>query len=134
MEQIYLLDACALIAYLTGEPGSEIVAQCFKKNVHVAMHKLNLFEVYYGFYFEQGEKCANEILADVKKMKIEIISDFSDDMLQLAGRLKASYRISSADSILVAQAMQLNATILSYDLQELYKLEELEQVKFFWIH
>ncbi|MDR2999910.1 MAG: PIN domain-containing protein [Fibromonadaceae bacterium] len=133
MEKIYILDACALIAYLTDEPGSDIVAEYLRNNSRVAMHKLNLLEVYYGFYAEQGKECADNILRDVKKLKIEIIDNFSDEMFLQAGRLKASYRISLADSMLLAQAMVLNAAILSSDHHELDEIEELEQIKFLWI-
>jgi PIN domain nuclease of toxin-antitoxin system len=133
MERIWILDACALIAYLTDERGSDIVASYLKNNANVVMHKLNLLEVYYGFYSEQGEKCANEILADVKKLNIEVIDNFSEEIFMQAGRLKASYRMSLADSILVAQSIALSAIIVSSDHHELDMIERSEQIKFLWI-
>jgi PIN domain nuclease of toxin-antitoxin system len=132
VEQIYILDACALIAYLTDEQGSDVVASHLK-NSYIVMHKLNLLEVYYGFYSEQGRECAGKMLSDVKKLNIEIIDNFSDEIFLQAGRLKASYRMSLADSILVAQSITLDATILSSDHHELDKVEQLEQLKFLWI-
>jgi len=133
MEQVCILDACALIAYLTDEDGSNVVANCLKDDANIVMHKLNLLEVYYGFYSEQGKKCADEILADVKKLNIEIIDEFSDEIFLQAGRLKASYRMSLADSILVAQSIMLDATIVSSDHHELDKVEQSERIKFLWI-
>lgn len=134
MEQTFILDACALIAYLTEEKGSDVVAGYISAyNTRIVMHKLNLLEVYYGFYAEQGRTCADEILSDVKKLNIEIIDDFSDDIFLQAGRLKATYRMSLADSILVAEAIKLNAKILSSDHHELDLIERKESVKFLWI-
>jgi predicted nucleic acid-binding protein len=58
---------------------------------------------------------------------------FSDEIFLQAGRLKASYRVSLADSILIAQSIMSNAAILSSDHHELDKIEQSEQIKFHWI-
>jgi PIN domain nuclease of toxin-antitoxin system len=48
MSRIYVLDACALIAFLCDEPGALAVAALFDdpKNLCLA-HAVNLCEVYY---------------------------------------------------------------------------------------
>jgi len=50
MSEITILDACALIALLKREEGSDIVAGVYTKAVEgegvLMMHKLNLLEVY----------------------------------------------------------------------------------------
>ena len=59
MSEVYVLDACALIALLTREAGSETVRARLRSasmgKAHILMHKLNLLEVYYGDYRAHGE-------------------------------------------------------------------------------
>jgi hypothetical protein len=43
-----VLDACALIAYLRGEPGSDVIeALLLDPDVPSLIHAINLCEVYY---------------------------------------------------------------------------------------
>lgn len=50
MKKTYILDACALIAFLTDEPGGELVehflSQSAKGTTTILMHRVNLLEVY----------------------------------------------------------------------------------------
>jgi hypothetical protein len=51
------------------------------------MNKVNLLEVYYDVVKAYKEEKADEMLAIVKKMPIEMISDLKDDALKKAGYL-----------------------------------------------
>ena len=50
----YVLDACAMLAVLSNEPGADVVEEIYEKaasgDVVLAMNKLNLLEVYYTYY------------------------------------------------------------------------------------
>jgi uncharacterized protein len=52
MAERYLLDACAIIAYLSDEDGAdkveELLWQSNQETGKLFMHELNLLEVYYG--------------------------------------------------------------------------------------
>lgn len=48
-------------------------------------------------------------------------------------RLKSTYRISLADSIALAQAIALNAELLTCDHHEFDVLEPFEPIKILWI-
>ncbi|MDR3265138.1 MAG: PIN domain-containing protein, partial [Synergistaceae bacterium] len=103
MSDLYIMDACALIAMLTREAGAEavraVVHRAYNSEAHVSMHKLNLLEVYYGDCRVHGKMAADNMLNHVKKLPITIISEISDEVFNEAGRLKATYKISLADSI-----------------------------------
>lgn len=44
---IYVLDACAMIAFLKGEPGADVVENALlDANSQCMAHAINLFEVY----------------------------------------------------------------------------------------
>ena len=52
MSNVYFLDACALIAFLSGENGSAkiklILQDALQKKVILRMNQINLLEVYYN--------------------------------------------------------------------------------------
>ncbi len=56
---IYILGASAIIAYLRGEPGAEIVsASLIDPANECLVHAVNLCEVYYDFYRASCEEVA----------------------------------------------------------------------------
>jgi predicted nucleic acid-binding protein len=132
----YILDACALIAVLAKEEGADKVAAIYKKAMRGAstliMHKLNLLEVYYGLYRQRGKEYATEII-DKIKMEITIIHEISDEVFAEAGRLKASYKISLADSVALAAASVSGSFLMTADHHEFDAVERAEKIKFLWI-
>ena len=51
MSNIYILDACALIALLAGEHGAEnvkkIIQEAIDGKINIKINQINLLEVYY---------------------------------------------------------------------------------------
>ncbi len=58
MSGIYVLDACALVASVKNERGAEKVLAAYRQAEHgearILVNRINLLEVYYGFYREKG--------------------------------------------------------------------------------
>ena len=133
----YVLDACALIAFLTGESGGEkvktILAQAVNNKSTVRMSKLNLLEVYYHTWRAHGKEAADTMLGTVRKSPIEIIAEISDAVLVEAGRLKTIYKLSLADTIAVAEASVSGCSVVTADHHEFDALEKQEPIPFFWI-
>ncbi|MBW8050184.1 MAG: type II toxin-antitoxin system VapC family toxin [Cytophagales bacterium] len=137
MKDTYILDACSLIAFFGNEKGSEkvddILRRSEKEDCLVFIHKINLFEVYYDSYRRESKKKANDILITVNDLPITIIEQLEDKVFKEAGRLKATYRISLADSIALAEAKTKKAEIVTADHHEFDIIEKKEKIKFFWI-
>jgi PIN domain nuclease of toxin-antitoxin system len=99
----YILDACALIAYYTDEEGADIVQDMIRKayfeECEVSISKINLLEVFYDVYKTQGETEAKNFLYNILNTPVKIIETIERDIFIEAGRLKANYRVSLADSI-----------------------------------
>jgi PIN domain nuclease of toxin-antitoxin system len=137
MNKQYILDACAILALLKNEEGADIVdsilVDAFNKTNTVHMHKLNLLEVYYGFYREDGELFAEQQIEAIKNSSISIIDSISDDVFEQAGRLKANYRISLADAIALAHSIAGNAVLISSDHHEFDIIENKEKIEILWI-
>jgi predicted nucleic acid-binding protein len=131
------MDACALIASIAGEDGAENVHKmlnaAFDGDISIVMNKENLLEVYYDIYRTYGLKNALKLLHDIKSIPIAINSEISDDLLKEAGRFKVTYKISLADSIVLAEGKTNNASIITADHHEFNIIEKAENMNFCWI-
>ena len=137
MKERFILDACALIAYLKKETGFEAVIGFFDRSddddITLSMHILNLLEVYYGFYRDDGKEYAEAILRDTSSLPITIVEDLGESLFREAGRLKASYDISFADSIALALASVSGGTLVTADYHDFGQIEHKEAIRFSWI-
>ena len=137
MKELFILDACALIALLRKEVGAEIVTDIFKKALEnsclIIMNKLNLLEVYYDTYRSESVEKADGMLGIVARLPIYIKSEISDEVLREAGRLKAEYKISIADSVAVAETSISGGALLTSDHHEFDIIEKSENINFHWI-
>jgi len=136
VNDIFVLDACALVALLKNEKGADNVVAAYKKaendEAQIIINRINLLEVYYGFYRESGKEYAENIIDSVSK-SIVSISEFDKSLFNEAGRLKASYRISLADSIVLAQSIVSSGILLTADHHEFDVIEGKEPIRFGWI-
>ena len=136
MNKIFILDACALVALLKNETGADVVAAAYKQaengEARIIMNRVNLLEVYYGFFHDDGKVYADNIIDNVLK-SIVVINEFDKEIFPIAGRLKASYQISLADSIVLAQTLLLNGELLTSDHHKFDTIDERETISFYWI-
>ena len=137
MSDIFVLDACAMIALLREEDGSDVVEDIFVKaleeNVTIRMNKLNLLEVYYDTFRLYNKETADELFENATNLPIQIIPEISDDVLKEAGRLKCTYRISLADSVALAEASISGGSLLTSDHHEFDIVEKSEKINIHWI-
>ena len=137
MKKFYILDACALIAYFKKETGFEhiirFLEQADDEEISLSMHKLNLLEVYYGFYRDDGKEKAEAILKDSFSLPIIIVDELNDSLFREAGRLKALYDISFADSIALALASVRRGSLITADHHDFDIIEHKEEILFSWI-
>jgi predicted nucleic acid-binding protein len=137
MKKSYVLDACGLIAFLSDEEGSGKVESILKKaekhEYVVYMHQINVFEVYYGIYREDGREKADEVYENILNLPVTIIEKLDATVFREAGRLKAVYKISLADSIALAESKIRKAPIVTCDHHEFDVIEKNKELKFYWI-
>lgn len=88
--------------------------------------------MYYGFYHSDGEEYAAKIIDHIEKSIIEI-TEFDKEIFLIAGRFKASYRISLADSIVLAQTVATGGELLTSDHHEFDAIDGKEHIRFHWI-
>ena len=131
---VFILDACALIAYFAKEKGAENIKEILKKTIDdsktsVYMNKINLLEVYYDVIKSYDEQIANKMLKIVAEMPIKIIHKIDDAVFKKAGYLKSKYRISLADSIAIAESITKNGILITSDHHEFEIINQHENIK-----
>ena len=135
--QKYVLDACALVAFLNDEVGADVIENLLKEaadgTCSITMNKYNLLEVYYGYLRANGEVFAETVLQMIENSCVETADVLTNDILRQAGKLKVAHKISLADSIALAQAKVDNAAIVTCDHHELDSVERETDINFVWI-
>lgn len=97
------------------------------------MHSVNLGEVYYYSFRTSGKEKADELFEDILKLPIHIIWTLDFPFIQIVGTYKTSYRISYADSFVLALAEQKEAIIISTDHHEFDIIESEKKLSFYWL-
>lgn len=94
---------------------------------------INILEIYYGIYREDGMGLAETLLQKIEILPIKVIDTISNDVFQEAGILKATCKISLADAIALAEANVRMAQIVTADHHEFDKLEKEGKINPYWI-
>jgi len=134
---IYVLDACALLAFLNDEEGADAVEKLFTQtdegDASVYMSIINLLEVYYSELHDKGDKIAQIVLDMVHYYSIKIVNTISEQVFNKAARMKADYKISLGDCIGLATALELDGQFVTSDHHELNVIADKEaSIKFLW--
>ena len=133
---VFVLDTSALLAFLYGERGRDQVENLLIRaaggRLTVRLHRIHLCEVYYLFHRKGGEKPAEAMVDDVRKLPIRIEDRVSPALMREAGKTKAVYRVSLADAFAVGLAKLRNAILVSCDHNELEPLEAAGVIHVLW--
>ena len=136
MRKTYVLDACALIAFLNDEEGAHLVetllCESTAQDVDLVMNR-DLLEIYYGVYRDDGIDEAKNVLAKIENLRVTIIDTLTDEVFYEAGKLKATNRISLADAIAIAEANVRDVELVTCDHHEFDTLVKEEKMAAYWI-
>lgn len=131
----FVLDACALLALLLDEEGAaeveKILVDAEDGDPTVVVHKINVLEIYYNILRRFGSARADETLSAIAALPITFV-DTLEPVFKDAGRIKARYRLSLADSIALAEAKIRNARLVTSDHHEFEPVEKDAEVSIFW--
>jgi PIN domain nuclease of toxin-antitoxin system len=122
----FVLDACAIIAFLNNEPGGEAVGLLLAgQGDSCVVHGVNLCEVYYDLARAAGQPTAQRIIGSLVRAGLIAREDMDTDFWQRAGDLKGQLaRISIADCFCVALANRLDAEIVTADHAEFEQIAD----------
>ena len=129
----FVLDTSAIFTLIEDEEGASRVELVLKKS-EVLISWVSLMEMMYISQQEKGEEIAMNRYAMLKQIDATIVWNTDEPILLTASKIKSSRRLSFADSIIAATAMQDDAALLHKDpeyesLQDLVELEVLPYKK-----
>ena len=134
---VFILDACALIAFLRKDKGYEKIITIFDKatnlEVKVIMHAATLSEVYYDFVRFSTKVIADNVISDLNALPVDIIKVISMEIIEQIGYFKTTYKISFADSIVLSTAKLNNTKVVTSDHHEFDEIEKGGDMSFEWI-
>jgi len=110
----YLLDTSAILTLLEDEEGAQRVETLLRRE-EVLFPFLALLETYYITLQEQTEDLADQRYALLKQLPEAILWGVDEPTLLTAGRLKAAHRLSLANELIAAFAVQQQAILVHKD-------------------
>lgn len=115
---VYVLDSFALLAYLGGEAGEgrvkEILHEASRGKNRSLMSLINLGEVIYITERERGLVKAQEVLAIIEQLPIEI-QPVDRQTVLAAAHVKAHYPVAYADAFVITAARTHDGVLITGD-------------------
>jgi len=132
-EVTHIVDASALIAYYRRESGHERFAEILRCEENVlAMHSINLLEVYYDYYRSDGASIADQVWGKTVSF-LQLIDKLDEPFLRIVGRWKATEGISLADAFAAACAEHHAACLMTADHKDFDPIEKKKELSIIWI-
>lgn len=120
----FVLDACALIAFLRDEEGADVVESTLIDEECIA-HVVNLCEVYYDCLRRDDKSVADELLEDLWETGLVRREDIDEKFWKSVGHIKADIgKVSLADSFAIALAQRIDGAVLTSDHHEFDRIAE----------
>ena len=128
-----VLDSWAALAYLGGEASSQeiadLIANAHEERMPMYMSTINAGEVWYILAREISEARADEAVADLMGLGVELI-DADWPLARTAGTFKARHKMSYADCFAAALAKDRRSDLVTGD-REFRQVEG--QVSIHWL-
>ena len=113
-----VLDSWAVLAYLGGEPSgqevADVIAGAHESGIPMCMSVINAGEVWYILAREISEAQADQAMADLRGLGIEVI-DADWPVTRMAAAFKARHRMSYADCFAAALAKDRKSDLVTGD-------------------
>ena len=117
-ERNVVLDTSAVIALLCDEDGADVVegylTKAKKGGVQLYMSFATLSEVFSSAMKKEGRDRAELYVAIIKSWQVKWVHS-SDELCLSAGAMKATYKMSIADSFIASTAIHYDAVLVHKD-------------------
>lgn len=111
----FVLDTFAMLAYLQGESNGVRVRGIFQSgSQNIYMSLINVGEVLYITERKQGIRTAQEVLASMRQLPIELLP-VNEQTIFAAAHIKANYTVSYADSFAIVAAQTVGGALITGD-------------------
>jgi predicted nucleic acid-binding protein len=127
----FVLDSFAMLAYLQGEKNGVRVREIFQSaqsdRQSIYMSLINLGEVLYLTERRQGIQKAQDTLALIRQLPVEVLA-VDEQTVFSAAHINANYTISYADAFVIVAAQTVSGTVITGD-PEFSAVEELVNIE-----
>lgn len=114
----FVLDANALMTFLTGRPGArrveKLLLEAGRRGSPIYMSAVNWGEVVYSAWRTRGEFVARKLQQEVARLAL-VVMDAGQERATGAAELKAIYGLGYADCFAAELALELAATLMTAD-------------------
>ena len=137
----HILDANAVIAYFKGEDGHEFIAELLRDEQNrLAIHVVNLCEVYYGYYRADGQAQADQAWSQALQIT-SLLTDTIENFIKRVGRWKArqwdregeNYYLSIADAFAAATAEEYACPLVTGDRNDFSAVDREKVIEILWL-
>lgn len=129
----HIVDASALIAYFKGEDGQDTFAELLKDDRNVlAMHVVNLCEIYYGYLRSDGLEKAEEAWTKANAI-LAIIQSLDAQFVKRVGRWKVDHNLGLADAFAAAAAEENACPLVTTDRNDFGRVEQAGALQIVWL-
>jgi predicted nucleic acid-binding protein len=116
---VAVVDSWAILAFVRAEePGATAMRRYLRRaragNLRLLLNVVNLGEAFYRLLQLSGEAQAEQRLAEIKALPIEIVPA-REALVMEAARIKAAHRLSYADAFAVATGQAESAPVITGD-------------------
>ena len=112
---LFALDTSALLTLWNDEDGSDEVEGILKSNDKIVIVSfMSYMECYYRIWKDSGREKGRELYSYLFTLPMERVN-LSEDILQNAAEIKATYTLSVADSWIIATAKVNGAVLVHKD-------------------
>ena len=122
----YVLDSSAFLTFFEDEKGAEIVQELLERakkgEVLIFVCFATFAKVFYITFREQGQEEARKRVKLMSRLAITRVES-SEELGLIAGRLKATHKLSFADAWIAATAVLYDSTLVHKD-PEFEQLED----------
>ena len=110
----YFLDTSAIIAFWADENGADEVETILRSREKIYISFMSYMEGKYMIWKNAGRATAEDFIKHLELLPINRI-DITDKILYLASEIKATNKLSVADSWIIASAIECNAILVNKD-------------------
>ena len=130
-----VLDSWAVLAFYQGEPAGEdverLIESASSSGKPLLLSAVNWAEIYYSMERAGGRQAADEAVADLATLPIDVVGVGDDlKLARLAAQFKARHKMSLADAFAAALAKEKKAELVTGD-PEFKALEK--EIKINWL-
>jgi len=133
VKEKFVLDACAMLAYLNNEEGSALIEAILKKaeknEASVFITAMDLAEIYHIVLKEEGREKALKTMVLIKNLPVKSIG-LDEPLLMSAGEIRVQFPLTLGDALVVAVAKSREAKVITGD-RDFKKVEK--EVEVVWI-